>query len=110
MHVRTVAEIIARRHLYYFDETHQKKTVKVIVGKPQPAPDSSGFQCQFQLIGIGNPALHTARGYDSLQALQSALTLAGDNVNHLNEKLGRRLIWDGGAKKGDLGFPGGSPR
>ena len=105
MQVRTVGEIIAMRELYYFDETDQKKRVSVIVGKPQPLPNSSEFQCHFQLIGIGNPALHTARGYDSLQALQSALTSAGTNVKHLSVKLGRGLIWDGSAK-GELGFPG----
>ena len=105
MQVRTVGEIIATRELYYLDDTYQNKRVGVIVGKPQPTPDSSEFQCHFQLIGIGNPALHTARGYDSLQALQSALILVGTNVRHLNDKLGRRLIW-GGADKGELGFPG----
>jgi hypothetical protein len=104
MSVRIIGEIIATRHLYYFDETNQKKAISVVVGKPQPSPGSSEFQCPFQLIGIGSQDTQTARGYDSLQALQSALILVAANLNHLNEQLGRRLIWDGGVN-GDLGFP-----
>jgi hypothetical protein len=104
MNVRIIGEIIATRHLYYFDETNQKKGISVILGKPQPSLDSPEFQCPFQLIGIGSQDTQTARGHDSIQALQSALVLAAAKLNHFNEQLGRRLIWDGGVK-GDLGFP-----
>jgi hypothetical protein len=104
MSVRIIGEIIATRHLYYFDEMNQKKAISVVVGKPQPSLDSQEFQCPFQLIGIGSQDTQTARGHDSIQALQSALSLVAANLNHLNEQLGRRLIWDGGVK-GDLGFP-----
>lgn len=104
MNVRIIEEIVATRHLYYFDETNQRKAISVIVGKPQPSPDSPEFQCRFQLIGIGSQDTQTARGHDSIQALQSALILVAANLNHVNNQLGRRLIWDGGIK-GDLGFP-----
>jgi len=104
MSVRIIGEIIATRHLYYFDETNQKIAISVVVGKPQPAADSPEFQCPFQLIGIGSQDTQTARGHDSIQALQSALILVAANLNHLNKQLGQRLIWDGGVK-GDLGFP-----
>ena len=104
MSVRIIGEIIATRHLYYFDEANQKKAISVVVGKPQPSPDSREFQCPFQLIGIGSQDTQTARGHDSIQALQSALILVAANLNHLNDQLGQRLIWDGGAE-GDLGFP-----
>jgi len=104
MSVRIIEEIIATRRLYYFDETNQRKTISVIVGKPQPSPDSPEFQCPFQLIGIGSQDTQTARGHDSIQALQSALVLIAANLNHLNNQLGQRLIWDGGVE-GDLGFP-----
>ena len=104
MSVRIIGEIIATRHLYYFDETNQKIAISVVVGKPQPALDSPEFQCPFQLIGIGSQDTQTARGHDSIQALQAALILVAANLNHLNEQLGRRLIWDGGVE-GDLGFP-----
>ena len=104
MNVRIIGEIIATRHLYYFDETNQKKAISLVVGKPHPSPQSQEFQCAVQLIGIGSQDTQIARGHDSMQALQSALILAAANLNHLNDQLGRKLIWDGGVK-GDLGFP-----
>ena len=104
MEFEGVGEIIATRQLYYFDETNRKRLVSIFVGKPQPAPDSEDYQCLFQLIGLGNQKTQVARGHDSIQALQSALILAAASVNHLNDGLGRKLMWEGGAK-GELGFP-----
>jgi Domain of unknown function (DUF6968) len=104
MEFEGVGEIIASRQLYYFDETNRKRIVSVFVGKPQPAIDTRDYQCLFQLIGIGHQEPQVARGHDSIQALQSALILAAASLNHLNEKLGRSLMWDGGVK-GELGFP-----
>ena len=103
MDVGNVGEVIALRELYYFDD-NQKKTVKVIIGKPQASPDSPDFQCSFQLIGIGSERPQTAKGRDSMQALQSALVLVAALLNHLNDQAGRKLIWEGAAKW-DLGFP-----
>jgi hypothetical protein len=68
-----IGEVIATRQLYYLDEHQQKKSVRIIVGKPEPAPDSSEYRCLFQLIGFGSQHTQTARGHDSIQALQSAL-------------------------------------
>lgn len=99
-----VGEIIASRELYYRDETNGKYIVSVFIGKPQASPETSDYRCPFQVIGVGNQKTQVARGRDSIQALQSALILAAANVNHLNEKLGRKLIWEGGPK-GELGFP-----
>src|SRR5262245_9792143 len=100
----TDGKVIATRQLYYFDDSNQKKPVTAILGKPHRSPESLEFQCQFQIIGIGNPGAETARGHDSIQALQSALILLAATLNHVNDSLGKRLIWDGGAK-GELGFP-----
>jgi hypothetical protein len=100
----SVGEIIAMRRLYYFDESNEKRTVSVFVGRPQPSIDSPGYECSFQLIGIGSRQTQKARGQDSIQALQSALILVAASLNHLNDQLGRKLIWDGGVK-GELGFP-----
>lgn len=104
MEFEGVGEIIATRQLYYFDETNRKRIVSVFVGKPQPAAETRDYQCLFQLIGIGHQKTQVARGHDSIQALQSALILAAASLNHLNEKLGRKLVWEGGVK-GELGFP-----
>lgn len=104
MEFEGVGEIIASRQLHYFDETNRKRIVSVFVGKPQPSHDARDYQCFFQLIGIGHQKTQVARGHDSIQALQSALILAAASLNHLNDQLGRKLVWDGGVK-GELGFP-----
>jgi hypothetical protein len=42
MSVRIIGEIIATRHLYYFDEMNQKKTISVVVGfSPHQIPGIS---------------------------------------------------------------------
>ena len=104
MEFEGVGEIIASRQLYYFDDTNRKRIVSLFVGKPQPSPESADYRCLFQLIGIGHQKTQVARGHDSIQALQSALILAAASLNHVNETLGRKLVWEGGAN-GDLGFP-----
>jgi|ERR1041385_6052662 hypothetical protein len=104
MEFEGVGEIIASRQLHYVDEMNRKRIVSVFVGKPQPSTDARDYQCFFQLIGIGHQKTQVARGHDSIQALQSALILAAASLNHLNEQLGRKLVWDGGVK-GELGFP-----
>ena len=104
MNFEGVGEIIATRQLYYFDETNRKRIVSIFVGKPQPSNDAEDYQCLFQVIGLGHQKTQVARGHDSVQALQSALILAAASLNHLNDQLGRKLTWEGGAK-GELGFP-----
>ena len=99
-----IGEIIATRTLYFFDEGDNKRTVSVFVGKPQPSPDSPGYHCPFQIIGIGSQKAQLARGTDSIHGLQSALILIAANLNHLNDELGGKLRWDGGSR-GELGFP-----
>jgi hypothetical protein len=104
MNCEGIGEIVASRQLYYFDETNRKRTVSVFVGKPQSACDSEGYHCLFQLIGIGNQETQAAHGHDSLEALRSAIILAAASLNHLNDRLGRKLIWEG-SDNGELGFP-----
>jgi hypothetical protein len=99
-----IGEIIATRSYRLVDEDNNQRAISVLVGKPEPAGDSAGYQCPFQLVGIGNQTIQIARGYDSIHALQSAFILISANINHLNNELGRKLIWDGG-RTGELGFP-----
>ena len=99
-----IGEIIATRQFYYLDDADNQRTVSVFVGKPQLLPDSPGYHCPFQVIGIGSQRTQLARGHDSIQALQSAMILIAARLNHLNNQLGGRLRWDGGCK-GELGFP-----
>lgn len=100
----SIGEIIATRRLYFIDESNQRRTVSVFVGLPQQSHGSPDYHCPFQVIGIGSQQTKMARGHDSIQALQSALILLAANLNHLNNEIGGKLVWDGGSK-GELGFP-----
>jgi hypothetical protein len=104
MDFESIGEIIATRRLHLVDEGNHKRTVSVFVGKPQQSHGSADYHCPFQVIGIGSQQTQLARGHDSIQALQSALILIAASLNHLNNELGGKLIWDGG-RKGELGFP-----
>ena len=104
MDSENLGEIIATRKLYFVDEASKKRTVSVLVGEPQQSPISPGYHCPFQVIGIGNQKTQLARGYDSVEALQSALILIAAGLNHLNDEIGCKLTWEGGSK-GELGFP-----
>ena len=104
MEFESVGEIIASRMLYLVDENKNKRPVSVFLGKPQPSNSGRGYECPFQIIGIGTQSTHVGHGRDSIQALKTALTLLGAQLHHLNEELGGRLAWEGGSP-GELGFP-----
>ena len=97
-------EIIASRMLYLIDEQGAKRPVSVFVGKPQPSNRDPGYECPFQIIGIGSQNTLVGRGCDSIEALKTALTLLGSKLHELNEELGGGLVWEGGSP-GELGFP-----
>jgi hypothetical protein len=99
-----LGEVIATREFSFPDENGRAASASVLIGRPLRSPASSDYQCHFLIKGLGDEQLQVARGFDALQALQSALILAGASLNHLNEKAGRRLRWAGGMR-GDLGFP-----
>jgi hypothetical protein len=103
MEFESVGEIIASRMLHLIDENGNKRPASVFVGKPQPSRNDPGYECPFQIIGIGNQNTDVGRGRDSIQALKTALTLLGAKLHQLNEELGGRLVWEDGAP-GDLGF------
>lgn len=106
MNFDSVEEIIATRRLYFFDEGNNKRTVSVFIGKPQQSPDSTGYRCPIQVIGIGSQLAQSARGVDSIRALQSALILLAESLNHLNNQIGGKLAWEDGCQgEGELGFP-----
>lgn len=100
----SIGEIIASRMLHIIDENGNKRPVSVFIGKPQPLTDLSGYECPYQIIGIGSQETHFGNGHDSIQALKTAMILLGANLNHLNDELGGRLVWNG-ESKGELGFP-----
>jgi hypothetical protein len=97
MEFDSVGEIIASRMLYLIDESGNKRPVIVFIGKPQPSLSDAGYECPFQIIGIGSQSTHVGHGRDSIQALKTTLILLGAKLQHLNEELGGRLVWEGGA-------------
>lgn len=103
MGFESIGEIIATRRLYFIDESDNKRTVSVFVGKPQESSDSPGYHCAFQVIGIGSQDTHLAQGLDSIHALQSAMILIAAHLNQLNDEIGGKLSWEGGLE-GELGF------
>jgi hypothetical protein len=103
MNFDSVGEIIATRRFRFFDDDNHQRTVCVFVGKPEQPDDSSDYFCPFQVIGIGHQQTESARGRDSIQALQSALELIAATLRRLNTELGGRLKWDG-ERQGELGF------
>ena|SRR5256714_5536122 len=104
MDFESVGEIIASRMLHVIDENGNKRPVSIFIGKPQPAQDSPGYECPYQIIGVGNQNTCVGHGTDSIEALRKSMILLGAELNHLNDELGGRLIWNGGPK-GELGFP-----
>lgn len=103
MGFESIGEIIATRKLYFVDESNIKRTVSVFVGKPLESPNSPGYHCSFQVIGIGTQETHVAQGLDSIHALQSALIMIAAHLNQLNDEIGGILSWEGGPH-GELGF------
>lgn len=103
MEFESVGEIIASRMLHLIDENGHKRPVSVFVGKPLPSRNGSGYECPFQIVGIGSQNTHVGHGRDAIQALKTALILLGATLRQLNAELGGRLAWDDGAP-GELGF------
>jgi hypothetical protein len=104
MAIESIGEIIAWRMFHIIDEQGNKRPVSVFIGKPQPSADSSDYFCAYQIIGIGNQETQVGHGDDSIQALKTAIILLGATLNHLNEEVGGKLVWNGGSK-GELGLP-----
>ncbi len=104
MEFESISEIIASRMLHVIDEQGNKRPVTVFIGKPQPAADSSGYFCTYQIIGIGSQKTHIGHGRDSIQALKTTMILLGATLNNLNEEIGGKLVWNG-ERKGELGLP-----
>jgi uncharacterized protein DUF6968 len=104
MEFESIGEIIASRMLHVMDEQGNKRPVSVFIGKPQPAADSSGYHCAYQIIGIGNQETQIGHGRDSIQALKTAMVLLGTTLDNLNHEIGGKLVWNGAAK-GELGLP-----
>jgi hypothetical protein len=104
VNLTSVGEVIAVRKLTLQDDSGSHTEVLVILGKPQPFPDSSDYFCPYQIKGIGGEKIKYLGGVDAFQAIGFALQALGAELQVLNEKVKRNLRWDGG-EQGSLGFP-----
>jgi hypothetical protein len=104
MYLDNLGEIIAERELYIGEEDAPEKRVQILVGTPQPFPDSSGYYCPFQIGGVGPEHIKYAAGIDAVQSLQLVMVMLGATLEFLNEELIGTLRWPGDSE-GGFGFP-----
>ena len=94
MELMDVGEIIGSRK-YEIATTDGTGEVILYLGKPQPFPDSSGFFCPLQILGVGDEKVRYAGGVDGIQALQLALRMAGSLLDTLAPDVRGKLRWEG---------------
>ncbi len=95
-----IGGLIAKRTLTYGD-----RKITIRIGKPQPIAGTSYYDCFYQIRGIGNDRTRNIPGIDPIHAIQGVLEKIGIDLFVLNESLGWKLRWEGGADDRDLGFP-----
>jgi hypothetical protein len=100
----TIGEVIAERKYSVSGSPLGIGKVIVSLGKPEKLPDSTGYYCPFQIIGLGPAKVRCAFGIDAFQAIQLAMTAIGAFLTSLNESEGNKLRWEGD-DEGRLGFP-----
>jgi hypothetical protein len=98
MKLNDVGVVIARRELALAGG----QRVTVIVGKPEPFPDTPDFYCPYQILGLGPERVRYAGGVDGVQALELTLKMIGADLYTSNEAKAKELTWMGSA---NLGFP-----
>lgn len=104
MYLESLGDIVGVRKLYWVDEHEVSRSVQVLIGIPRPFPDSTGYYCPFQIVGLGSAEIRYAAGIDAIQALQLVMSMIGVTLRFLGEGIGGRLRWEAG-DEGDLGFP-----
>lgn len=104
MYLKDIGEVIASREFDLADKHDARKTLRVLIGKPQPTLESGGYYCPFQISGVGSEEIKYAAGIDAVQALQLVMVMIGATLRFLNEDLGGNLTWEG-SSEGELGFP-----
>lgn len=104
MYLREIGDIIAVRELNLRENDKPSAIVKILIGKPRVFPDSEGYCCPFQIVGVGAENIKYAAGVDAIQSLQLAMVMIGATLQFLNEGLNGELRWEGGGE-GDFRFP-----
>ncbi|HEY0016553.1 MAG TPA: hypothetical protein VGC13_09555 [Longimicrobium sp.] len=96
MNPPALGDVIAEREL----EVDGAAGAVVRIGRPTPDPAEGGdWRCPFQIVGLGDEAVHEAFGIDAVQALQLCLQMI--DIHLASARGAREITWLGGA---DLGF------
>jgi hypothetical protein len=88
-----VTEIIAERRLFAVSAKSEKLTLRITVGRPYQLNDVS-WACPVSIEGL-YAKLHDAVGIDSWQALNLAIGLTRQLLDHFLEG-GGKLYWEEG--------------
>ena len=91
-----LGDVIAEREL----EVGGGGRAVVRIGQPTPDPLEGGdWRCPFQIVGLGDEAVHEAFGVDAVQALQLCFQMIDIHLAGLRRA--HEITWLGDA---DLGF------
>ena len=104
MKLDDVGKTIAIRRLTLPQDGGPPSDVSILLGEPKQLPDHSDFYCPYQIKGVGSEKAVYMGGIDAFQALQLARRALAADLEVLNERLARRLRWEGD-EHGWLGFP-----
>ena len=96
-----IANVIASRRLAVVGQPAREVIIRL--GKPRPEADPSVWMCSYLVEGIPDERRRTARGADSLQALQCAIQAAKVTI----AESGIVCTWN--TEPGDIGIPGTIP-
>jgi hypothetical protein len=101
MKLTDVGEVIAERKLSLAGDP--ASDISVLIGKPQPFEDGSGYYCPYQITGIDSAKVRWIGGVDAVQALEETLSVILPAVLADLHKRHPGLQWEQGAP-GDFGF------
>ena len=103
MKLTDVGEVIAERKLHLGGD--EASRISILIGKPQPFDDGTGFYCPYQITGIDTEKVRWVGGVDAVQALEETLSVILPSV--LAELYMRYpgLQWEQ-ESAGDFGFRG----
>jgi hypothetical protein len=104
MKPNSLGEIIAERKFVMRSDSGAAREILVLMGKPQPFPDSPDYYCPCQIKGVGSEKIKYVGGIDAFQALNCALQALGAELQFLNQESNGKITWDAD-KSGSLGFP-----
>lgn len=102
MKITELGDVIAMRKLRIKDEPTRE--VVVMIGKPQPFPDSDDYYCPYKIAGIGQEVIRYAGGVDAVQAMEEVIRVLPAELSALLQKH-PGLRWEDGPA-GDFGFRG----